>query len=552
MIVAMVAGMFMSCGDPNRGGPDDLAGGFVVARIGDYSITSEQVDNLTRQQAESLMGSAANLGPELEATFMAGVLGQLVEQGLVMRVAQDRGIRMTDADVMRLADREIDQRVADMRQQYVMMGRLEPDATEEEFQKVFKEEMGEDLAVLRKQSSDELATHLKVPEQRVNIVAHFSREALINALRDQHKPGDEDLRQSFESYEFKRVLITPEGAGDQSPREKAAEVLADVRGGLEFERAMDRYSGETPAPDKRVSETTVTLARRDLTASPVLSSLQTLEPGQISEVLPLPDGAGFYKLIAKSEDLPEDFEERKEEYRHSYADSQAAALLQADLDKLRKDGPIVWESEGYQALYDLYVVTSDFRRPREERAAEWRRIEEVAARAAREDAVGMKAAIYARMLAFQSRYQDSTPAEREDMRQERIEVLEAVLVVTESPQMRMELAELFAENQDGEGVFRHLLAGARANAAPDESGQQMYNEINSHIERYQSSGLLTAEQIAQLEEVQARWRAERAQQEIYEEEMRRQEEEMRKKYEEEEQNRLPPTPRNEAQPPSGN
>jgi hypothetical protein len=80
----------------------------------------------------------------------------------------------------------------------------------------------------------------------------------------------------------------------------------------------------------------------------------------------------------------------------------------------------------------------------------------------------------------------------------------------------------------------------------------MYNEINSHIERYQSSGLLTAEQIAQLEEVQARWRAERAQQEIYEEEMRRQEEEMRKKYEEEEQNRLPPTPRNEAQPPSGN
>jgi hypothetical protein len=519
MIAAMVFTGFASCARP--GNEAVSSDGTQVARIGSYSISAAQVDELTRQQLEQVGGYGAG-SPELEASFMAGVVGQLVEQGYVMQLAERRGVKVDDARISRMLDAQLDEEVVGFRRQLEQSGTLQAGATDEEFQKVFKEQVGTDLASVRQRQNEQLQEVMRDPARKANLVAAFSRQALLEDTAESMRPTDDQLKQGFDQLTYKRVLIR-EASGSKSQDEIARDALEEIRGGMEFERAMERYSQEPPAPGKKVSESTVVYARSDLGNMPGLASLEGLQPGQVGEVVTTLEGAAVYKLISMKDNVPQDFEAQKEDYRKAFAQSGAMQKLQSDLDAVRSEMPVEWKSRGYKALYDYYQITS---RPdsTKDRGAALAAIEQEAQEAYGEP-IGQKAAVFARLLAFQGRYTSASPEQREQLRDSQIEVLSAVMEVTESVSTRIDLAELYAEKRQGDDVYLQLLAAARANGRLDEQGQQLHGQIASNIDKYKASNLLDSNQAKEIEDVLERWRRDKAEQE---ESRRRFEEEAKK------------------------
>lgn len=517
----------------------------VVAQIGEFKLTVGQIEQAYQQQVMQ------ELPPQQAVTFMGGVLRNQVGSGLILQIAKQRNVPLDDATIRKTLegqrDRQLEEAKLRARLQLMSSGRLKPDATDAEFEQLAAEQ-GLNFASERQRMTDQIEQILKTPSMRESASTQAALEGLTAQLERGIQVSDADLRASFNDIEVKRILFKDREG--ETAMQQAEKVAQELKGGLGFDAAVDRYSKDAPVAGKRLSESTIKQASR-FWVSP-LDVLRTMKAGETTKPLKVPEGVAIYRIVKVTPNLPNDFGTRNAQYRQELVKSRA----NEQIDKLieQSESLIKWQSPVYEALYAFQKMQQDALQGGKT-PADYRALQQKVEAANPDDDPTRRVQALVRYGAFMAAYQLSSKAEQAKMEEERIDVLSTALNYVDNTAERLQLAELLADRKD-KAAFDNLMIAAERNVSEIQNVAEStatFEKANALAARLQKEGLIDAEQMKQYEGVKKTWldtkKAMDEELKRQAEEQKRLEEEARKAEEDaKRQQNTTPRPRSESSP----
>lgn len=531
MVVGVVGSSFYSCGDPNQqSDPRRMAPGAVIAKVGDYEITERIIEDELRR-GSAMYGGLENLPPSTQLQLQGGALRSMVANVLAIEMAKKYGIEASDQDVEKILAQSIDGELGNVRQQFITSGKLKTDATEAQFAELFKKEQGTDLGEYKKVALEKSLETLRVaPDLRIPLASVAAQQPLMEAIKKELKLSDEDLKKSYDKLNFKRITLTK---GDAMATAKKIE--AELKGGLTFEKAIDRYSESPVDPKQKASEQILPIDRISIRGFDVYKPLEALKPGEVSAPISIGQSVSLFKLISIKNELPKDFEKQKETLRESQAAQYAAGKLQSSLMEAQKVAKISWKIKAYEWLYAYGRLTAENLSPDERTKLEKQIMEESLKSVTEGDAAQAKLSSLLAYVTFESIYGAASAAEKTKLDDTKVKVYEAYLLDHEDPAMRLELVKVYQRQKKADEYNSQLNAAANANlGSTDAAAQGRYSEISTLIREGEEAKLLTAEQADDLRKIQTLWVEQKTEQDKFDAEQKKLEEEERKKAEAEE------------------
>lgn len=516
MALAFIASAFNGQCSANQQQNRPEATGTTVATVGSSKVTSmmvEQRSDIQRGQFQQL----ESIPPEIEGSLYAGVFDRLLEEAYILELARREQVAPTLDSAPQAIGSLFQQQLKSTRMQLELTGKLKPGASDKELSDVLKKEAGLTLEEARTQLETEFKKALEDPARRDQVFTQLSQPALIEKYRRGIQVSEADLKRSFDTLTFKRILFTGKRMVDAAASVQKAQ--ADLTAGMPFEKTMDKHSTESPAAGKkRVSENIVTLQRRFVDSIPAYATLVNLKPGETSQAIELPEGVAIYKLISVKNEVPKDFSAKQGEYREAMMNERAASKMEAEIKKLKETVKPQWSSDAFKALSEYNYLTTNPEAPTgAERNTKLQDVAKLAASATlASEFLGPKVAGLVQYLAIDTVYNSVPQDQKKSFADERIASILAVLKFTESPSMRVMLVDLYAEQKKGPEASEQLLMAAQSNRSMTTTGQGLHNDIAGKLEMLKKQNLIPADMAQTAEEELKRWRIDKREQEKYE------------------------------------
>jgi peptidyl-prolyl cis-trans isomerase C len=287
------------------------------------------------------------------------VIDTLIDTQLLLKAARAEGIRVTGADIKaekdRLVEETINTQYADRR---ALRRLLE---SRNQSLEAFKAE-------LRKKLPDDETL-------RMNLLFEKLEEKIKGAVT----MTDEELKQSYEQVKARHILIDPEkiiaeaqAAADDAPnndavddqeatetpanvggaesgpemtleeaQQKAREMLTDLKkqieDGADFAELAKKYSDD---PGSAAQGGDLGWFGRGQMVPEFEEAAFSLQPGQVSDIIETQFGLHILKVEDKKLELPEDFEENKEQYRKQKLEERRNQAWQRYIQQLRESAKI--------------------------------------------------------------------------------------------------------------------------------------------------------------------------------------------------------------------
>ena len=483
----------------------------VAVTVGDYPIyatdLSQQIE-AQRQQAlqREQSGGPDALPPSSEAFLQASVINQSIQSVGYAYLAKKDGVQFTDDAIRKAQTKQFEDSVMMARMQLEQQQMLKPGATDKDFDAALKKQTGSDLAGLRKKFIESVEKNLKDTKERATLESTVAKSVLEATLQTRNTPSDADLKASYNEYVFKRILFSMDAAADVKSQVDKAQ--ADLKGGLTFEQAMDRYSKEPPMPKgKKASDSTTTIRASEFDTTPAYAPLKALKPGEVSGVIDSPQGKGIYKLISMKSNLPPDFDKQKKKYADQLASQKASDQVQSQMKDLLKSSIVKWVSNGYKAMFDWYQITNDFS-PTSTPAIQSAKLQDVMAEAKKATSSNQgydgRTALLA-WFAAEDRIWNAPGADKNKLRADRIEVVKALTADTPYFSLKMELVDLLVDSKSGPEAGAMLVDAASSNVYYDPTGLKNFQDINAKLLKLQSAKMVTPDQEKAIKKAQDDW-----------------------------------------------
>ncbi|MDX2066389.1 MAG: SurA N-terminal domain-containing protein [Fimbriimonadaceae bacterium] len=522
MSLVFVASAFYQCGQANQasGGPATQVAG-TIATVAGQPLTAQEVDQAIEAQKQqfSMQLQGMALPPEQEAEMAAGAVGRLVQSAAGRAVAKESGVVVTEESARAYLKKKFDEALAMEKEALVNEKKLKPTASEAELDKAIKAKYGKTLTEIRGEQDKQITDAFKDPAKKEQLIGALSTAMLRDKMVAEATPSEAELRKSYDSLTIKRILI--KDAPGTDPMSQATRIEAEIRGGLSFESAMNKYSQETPLPGKKVGENQLILTGRQLTEE-AYKPLAGVAAGAVTPPVRVPEGVVLYKLISVKNELPADFEKKKSDYLKQYAESTADAKLQEKVKAVTEGTGLKWSSKAYEALYDLGQLGMAF--DPEKRTQSLVRILANAKQAATEPGAAKIGA-----LAYFAAANQLAQTDKAKYGADRKAAIVQLLEVQEDQSLRMQLIDALAEEKDAVGVSDNLLKAAQFNSDYSPQGQAKYGELQAKLRALKEQKLVNAEAEKGIQAELARWRKGKIDADKAEAEMKRQMEEEAKK-----------------------
>lgn len=519
MILSMVVGSFTMCGPQNRFNSMGDRPRVVVGKVGTHEITDMLVESELAKGAQAY-GGLNNLPPNFLIQMQAGALRGIVGNILQIDLAKKYGIEPSDEQIEKLVVENIEQEAKNQRQQFVMQGRLAETSTDAEFATLYKKEFGRELSEVKANAKEmNLAVLKSGKDMRIPFEAMTIGEPLMAAIKKEVKLTDDELKKTYDSFEFKRITLQK-----GNPDETAKKIVADLKGGLSFEQAMDRYDEAPKDPKKKPSEKTeAPMQRITLDGFEAYAPLAKLKPGEVSPPITIGQSVNLFKLIKVTNETPKDFATKKDTYRETQLASLAAAKLQKDLMAAMKEVKVEWTDPGYRLLYEYGRISAENLSADDRATAEKKLLEDSIKTATDGEANQSKiAGSLAYVILQGAEEKATTPEAKKALEADKIKVYELYLLDTEDPALRIQLVNIYKAKKDKEKFAEQLMAAANGNSGQaDATGQGIWSQINGLIREGKSSGLLTSEQVKEIESIQASWSQNKADQDKWDAEAKK-------------------------------
>ncbi|MBI3722206.1 MAG: SurA N-terminal domain-containing protein, partial [Fimbriimonas ginsengisoli] len=202
MVLTILLGIsFLSTGTCGRGRQqqEPNAGQAPIVRIGSLTITEQSLNKALGTQAGQL--------PVQEVQMTAQALSGLIDNGILLQLATQKGIKITDDMAIAEAQQQVEQSFAQLRIQLMLGGRLKPTAQGDEFEKVLLAQTGKDLKTLKAEQLEEFKTNLKDPQLHDQVVAQLAGPLVSQAYAAKMQPSDAEVKRQFESWDLKRIFL---------------------------------------------------------------------------------------------------------------------------------------------------------------------------------------------------------------------------------------------------------------------------------------------------------------------------------------------------------
>ncbi len=474
----------------------------LVAKVGDIPVTTDAVQ---KAQATITSQAPAGLAYPMQARSEAEAVYAAASQAAYAYIAQRDHIPITDQALLKGVEAQIQRAIEQEKMQLMFSGKVKDP---KDMDAAFKQATGRTADEIVRNSLTQAREDLQDKDKRARLVAEMAPELVRNAFESKFVPSDAELRASYQVYVVKRVLIA---AGTKNPSVDAmvAEVEAALKAGLDFDKAIDKFSSDPPtASGKKISDNTFNVTASMMQTDPQYKDLQGQRPGFVSPPVAVPNGKAIYKIVSVRTDLPKDFDKNIARYRSDYAKQKVNGEVQKQVNGVLTSSTTSWNNLGDKALFE-YTQAFGTTDPATTNTQMRKVADDAKAARVKGDVASLQPATDAWFLAFDTLY-NTRGADKSKMQDERIEVLNAVLQHTEDFSLRMELVDLYVAKKDWSNALGNLVAASHANTDYAGLGTQHFGDIMAKRNQIKKLGQLTDAQLKDLDAAQDSWRVDKA------------------------------------------
>lgn len=565
-----------------------------IVEVGGQAVALQTIERTYQATAGQALGMEGGPPPDLDAEVYGESLSQTIRAAAQRSLAARHGVKVSDDKIVESALKRFDDQLALQRQLLMATGQIKANATEVEIQQALRQVLGgKDVASARADVQSQVLQALKDPSARAQLESGTVGAILIDAVGSTIQLPDEQLKKDLETVVTKRVAFDSTKNPSVDLVAKANKVLSEIKGGLSFEAAMNRYSDDPPpAAGKPKSESTVNLTRGNLSYDDAYEPLRGLKPGDVSPVVLLNTGPAIFKIIKFDSKLPADFETTKAERKKTRIREMAIKQIQRDIEELVKPEKLKWQSEGFKVLYEWHQKHHEPELVKDQ-AKMSTAMKEIAekAKSAMEgaDSWGMRPARLTWFVALNDVYKHAGESEKAKLRDEWLDAAQAALQDSENVDLRIEITRTFLAAKNLEKAVENLSAAAQANSGTSEqalkrhqdivaleaklqsagvkkedlepvtsalsdwkmaafeelrgqaelntdygdAGRQTFADVNKKVEAFRSAGIISPAQVSEIEKLQEKWKSDKAKEdELAAQEAKKQKEEAKKAEEE--------------------
>lgn len=538
----MLFGLITVFGRNNQNGANGAEpGAGDIAVVGDTGLSLNYVNNFadrTRQQMQQ-QSQGRPLTLEDEASIEGHALEQSVIAGMLLVLAKQEGVQLTEESIGAAMDKQAQESWAAQRAAWIKDKKLQPNATQADFDALYKKEYNVTPQQTLEANHKMLAERLNGPDA-FEIKISYANILLIDHYGKTLPSSEADVLKSYDQYNCKRIVLEKAKHPGEDLVAKLNKVKAEIKAGLSFEAAMDKYSDEAEPQDpkdaKKKRPKHENVFQLDGTTAQINESyapIAMLKQGEISEPLSFANSIELYRLDSVVSTAPADFKTNFEQYRKTFIEPRAVTKMQEGITKLKTDpSKIQWTSEGYHVLYDKQIFSTDsknFSLDPTERKKRLNAILERAKKAMDEDQVGGRVASLVTYVTMEEIYNSTEPKDRAPLEASRDQILEKMADTLADPDISLKLVATFAQRKDKDKLATALdKTISNLMSSLDAKGQTQFAQVNAEIDRFQKDGLLTADQVTGYKQRLEEWKKAKIDHDKYEAQAKKEAEEQRK------------------------
>ena len=446
-----------------------IAGGFFISIFTFYGnyLTGEQQQGKARDYIAKVNGKGiptqlytdrialweANIKNVVQreptASDVAGqrmrLLDELIDQTLREQAAEKRGIRVGRREVNEEIDRAVNARIDSERAQVVAryagkkkLSRRAQDRKLEEILRIIKgnpeltiASYGKELRAELKGRKDEIRTSILIAK-------------LDEAVRREIHMSEKELVDSYRQVRARHILISSSLRPEARAKERAAEVLKELRSGGDFAALARNNSDDTfTKKDGGLWPMAISTEQSYGLDPAAVRAISALRPGQVSNVVRTGEGYEIVKVESEERTLPPDFSANKKRYLAEARKNKQNRVAAEYYAKLRADARITVTEPSLRGYWLLAQVGIEMQR----KGLQGRN--DALKKAARAFETGLEetgddsAAVFALAQTYRT-LGETDKAVR--ILEEGLDIPEGLTV--EGPDLRIMLGDLYAEKKD--------------------------------------------------------------------------------------------------------
>jgi hypothetical protein len=519
----MLFGLTGQCrgGSNGQPQPDGVTNsGPSVADVSGVPLSYEYLDAFTeRVMSSAKEQSGGTITPAMESFYRGHAIDQSIIAACLLVLCERNHLDLNFEGIRPLQEKMFNDALAQQRTQWIKDGKLKADATQDQFNALYKTEYKTTTDEVKAQNEKGLKDSLEGPNGFDTKVS-AANQLLTDYFAKKIPASTEDVRHSYDTYVTKRIILDKTKHPGEDLVAKLNQIKKEIQGGLTFEAAMDKYSDDQPAIDpktkvkKAIHENRMEIDGVTININESYKPIKTLKPSEMSEPIGMSSTVELFQLQGITNSAPPDFTTKLDEYRKNFVNTRAVSMMQ-DAIKALKDEPnlIKWNSMAYHVMYDKQVYESDPKNYAADPATRRKSLEgflDRAMKARDSDPAGARVATLVAYSTIDSLYGSASPAEKAAMLQKRIDILSSVAETLDDPDVSLTLVDLFIEKKDKEKIGPAFDRATSGNSSRfDANGQRIYADIYSKLTKAKSAGLLTPDQIKGIETKLDQWKKEK-------------------------------------------
>ncbi len=507
MAMVFLAGVVGQCTrGSDIGAQQAKAPASTVVTIGGKPLSGEVVLRmLDTQKAQMAQYMPSGFPPEQEAGMAGQTINTLLRQVAARAIAEKEKVDLSDAAITKHATEQLDKAVKTEVDRLIGEKKLKANPTAAEVDKAIKESFGQTVTEVRAAQTKNLEESLKDPARKDTLLNSIAEQLLLASYAEKVDASPAAVKRSYDVINAKRIFLINSAATDIATQ--ANKIAGELKGGLKFEEAMNKYSQEPAQPGKTVSDNVTSVSGQQLTQE-AYAPLASLKAGEVSPPIRTPEGISIYKVLNVKNEAPADFDKKKADYEKTFRETQARQKLDAQVDELLKSGEVRWQNKTIEALYDLgqlsYATDATQRNSKLKKIA-------VAGKEGVEkgEPADIKIGALVYYAALNQLSMTASATERAELAPQLADAVTKLLETTEDYKLRVKLIDAAIEAKNAAEATDNMFKSAQYNSDYSAAGQALYAEMQAKFKELKDKKLLVAEGEKQIEAEFQRWRKEK-------------------------------------------
>ena len=501
-----------------------------VLSVGESKVYAAEAAKVIDNMRASAMQEAAQrpTNSELTPFEMLSIYMQaassLARQGAVLELGRQQGIEIDEDQMHAVLVQMNEDTLAQQKRQFEMMQALQIGPMEANLEKLKKDKASADkIAEAEKALNDAKAlTFDKIfqeqtgqdPQTYVNAqVAEIEKNAAVDPviargitasaiqmeLNNRYAQGidtsDAALKASYDKLVYKQIMLS----GDDA-KKKADEVLAKIKGGMDFDEAAKQFS-MLKKPDGTTQLDSTTETRLDLMGDELHGALNEMKQGDVSEVVEFAGAAYIYKLVAVRPDAPADFASVKTQRSEMLRQRLVNAKINEEIVNLigATGEKVQWVDGGLKLLADYMNTNSATEQvPALEKILE--QSEDVTT-----NFPDLGPLIrYAVIGQLQVEVKDAE--KKKELNEKMLDAYEAVVTIAPSTDLRFQYINALMEAGNGDRALELLLDNAIGATPVSDATLPIISRVEALLPKVANRATKDNKLIAEIQEEVKRWR----------------------------------------------